>query len=127
MIDSLAPSRPADVLDDVDDLVVRYEIGTTSTGFRDLIPTVRSVRGRGCLLYMVDLVPVRSLTEDGASDWSGYQMGMLEPEDIEAVEVYRSILEVPRELQRYTYVPSRRGGMGLVNCGLVIFWTRQGW
>jgi hypothetical protein len=52
---------------------------------------------------------------------------MLEPEDIQAVEVYRSILEVPRELQRYTYVPSRRGGMGLVNCGLVIFWTRQGW
>jgi hypothetical protein len=127
MIDSLAPSRPADVLDDVDDLVVRYEIGTTSTGFRDLIPTVRSVRGRGCLLYMVDLVPARSLTEDGTSDWSGYQLGMLEPEDIQAVEVYRSILEVPRELQRYTYVPSRRGGMGLVNCGLVVFWTRQGW
>lgn len=126
-IDSLAPTRSADVLAGVEDVVVRWDIGTTSSGFRDLIPNVWSVRGRGCVLYMVDFVPVRSLTEDGTSDWSGYQLGMLDPDDIEAVEVYRSVLEVPPELRRYTYVPSRKGGMGLANCGLVVFWTRQGW
>lgn len=126
-IDSIAPSRPADVLEGVEDVVVRYEFGATGSGFMDLLPTVRSVRGRGCVLFMVDLVPVRSLQEEETSDWAGYQLGLLEPDDIMAVEVYRSIREVPSELQRYTYVPRRDGGIGLVNCGLVVFWTRQGW
>jgi hypothetical protein len=92
------------------------------------MPWLRSVRGRGCMLYMVDWVPVRPADPSApGGDWGGYQLGLLDEQDLVAVEVYRSVLEVPRELQRYTYSLSPTGGPGLVHCGLVLFWTRQGW
>jgi hypothetical protein len=126
-IDSIAPRHPADVLKGIEDLDLRWEWGANAIGSVGVLPTLRSVRGRGCMLYMVDWVPVRAEREMVPNDWAGYQLGMLEERDLVAVEVYRSVLEVPAELQRYTYTLSPTGGPGLVHCGLVLFWTRQGW
>jgi hypothetical protein len=56
---------------------------------------------------------------------------MLDGEDIEAVEYYRYIGEVPPDLRDYAMVVedlSGRGGLSAAsNCGLVIFWTKAGW
>jgi hypothetical protein len=134
MIDSMAPNHPADVLKGLDKVDVGWGWGRTSTGLPGPIPTVRTVLGRGCVLYMVDFMQVNPPPWAGG-DWSSYLLGGLDGDDIVAVEVYRSVLEVPRELLRYTdrttTVWNMSGsGAGFrrdVNCGLVVFWTRQGW
>lgn len=125
-IAALAPDHPAKVLKGLENVDVRWGWGLSSSGMPGPIPSVRTVQGRGCVLYMVDYVPVRE-SLFGGGDWAGYQLGSLGGEDIVAVEVYRSVLEVPKELQRYTYRLSPSGGLGLVHCGLVVFWTGAGW
>ena len=106
----------------------------SSSGFYGPVPSVRSVLGRGCILYMVDFVPVHAEPwADG--DWSGYQLSSLMGKDLVAVEVYRSVLETPPELRKHTdqFRPvwnERSMGVGYqesIHCGLVVFWTRAGW
>jgi hypothetical protein len=82
---------------------------------------------------MVDFMQVSPPPWSGG-DWSSFLLGGLDGREIQAVEVYGSILEVPDELLRFTHrsrtVPTGRGGFRLVddvNCGLVVFWTKQGW
>lgn len=135
MIDSISPDHPAEVLKGLDKVDVRWgEWGRTSSGGYGPIPSVRSVLGRGCILYMVDFVPVQA-EPWAAGDWSGYQLSSLMGKDLVAVEVYRSVLETPPELRQYTdqYRPVwREYAMGVayeehIHCGLVVFWTRAGW
>lgn len=123
----LEPDHPAEALDGIEDVDLRWVWGATHSGMGRLLPTVRSVRGRGCMLYMVDFVPVQADLLNGASGWSSYILDNLQGRDVVAVEVYRSVLEVPQELQRYTYTLNPTGGAGQVHCGLVVFWTRAGW
>lgn len=134
MIDSISPNHPAEVLKGLAKVDVRWGWGRTSTGSSGPIPTVRTVLGRGCVLYMVDFMQVNP-PPWASGDWSSYLLGGLTGEDIVAVEVYRSILEVPKELLRYTdrartVMNMNSGGTSTkrdVNCGLVVFWTGQGW
>ena len=134
MVDSIAPEHPAEVLKGLDKVDVRWGWGVSSNGFYGPQPSVRSVLGRGCILYMVDFVPVQA-EPWAANDWSGYQLSSLLGEDLVAVEVYRSVLETPPELRRYTdqFRPvwnERSMGVSFqesIHCGLVVFWTRAGW
>jgi hypothetical protein len=134
MVDSISPDHPAEVLKGLDKVDVRWGWGVSSTGMYGRVPSVRSVLGRGCILYMVDYVPVQA--EPWApGDWSGYQLSSLMGKDIVAVEVYRSVLETPPELRRFTdqFRPVwNERSMGVryqesIHCGLVVFWTRAGW
>jgi hypothetical protein len=52
---------------------------------------------------------------------NSWQLAHLLPEDIAAVETYRSTSEVPPNLRRFTHMD------GLGNCGLVVFWTKSAW
>lgn len=133
-IDSIAPDHPAEALRGLENVHVRWGWGVYSSGMPGPVPEIRSVLGRGCLLYMVDFVPVQA--EPWAEgDWAGYQLSSLEGRDIVAVEVYRSVLEVPPELRRYTDQLRPTWGSGSrgiryeekIHCGLVVFWTRAGW
>jgi hypothetical protein len=134
MIDSISPRHPADVLKGLDKVDVRWGWGVSSTGQPGPIPAVRTSLGRGCMLYMVDFVPVQPPPWE-AGDWSGSQLSTLEAEDIVAVEVYRSVLEVPPELRQFTdrfRAVWSEGSMGVgyqeqIHCGLTVFWTRWGW
>jgi hypothetical protein len=135
MIDSISPDHPAEVLKGLDKVDVRWGWGaSSSSGMYGRVPSVRSVLGRGCILYMVDFVPVQA-EPWAAGDWSGYQLSSLMGKDIVAVEVYRSVLETPPELQQFTsqFRPVwNERSMGVryqesIHCGLVVFWTRSGW
>jgi hypothetical protein len=145
-IDSMHLTAPAEVFRKMKDVKLTWGVGDLSDGRRGPIPSVLSQQGTGCLLYMVNHVWVRpgpSATDEGPSHrvvnttrskdaaaaessatWSGYQLGDLLPEDIAAVEVFRSISEVPPELRRYTHVWRKQP---LANCGLVVFWTKSAW
>jgi len=133
-IDSIAPRHPAHALEGLEKVYVQWGWGPTSSGSFDLMPSIRALRGTGCLLYMVDFVPVRP-EPFAAGDWSGYQLGSLLGSDIVAVEVYRAVSEVPPELLRFssqTRTIFSGGGGGVryqyrFNCGVVVFWTRAGW
>jgi len=134
MVDSLSPHHPAELLKGLPKVDVRWGWGVSSTGMPGPMPSVRTGLGRGCMLYMVDFVPVNA--EPWAEgDWSGYQLSSLTGEDIVAAEVYRSVLEVPPELRRYTdrmravWSPQsdRVGFQEDIHCGLTVFWTRVGW
>jgi hypothetical protein len=134
MVDSISPRYPAELLKGLDKVDVRWGWGVSSTGMPGPMPSVRTVLGRGCMLYMVDFVPVRPEPwADG--DWAGYQLSSLTGDDIVAAEVYRSVLEVPPELRQYTdqsltvwslqsYRPLQQDK---IHCGLTVFWTRAGW
>ncbi len=134
MIDSISPGHPAEVLKGLEKVDVRWGWGVSSTGRAGPLPTVRTVLGRGCMLYMVDFVPVQP-PPWVRGDWSGSQLSSLEGKDLVAVEVYRSVLEVPPELLQYTdrFRPiwsERSMGMQYqedIHCGLTVFWTRSGW
>ena len=134
MVDSIAPDHPAEILKGLDKVDVRWGWGVSSTGMGGPMPSVRTVLGRGCVLYMVDFVPVHPAPWE-AGPWSGNQLSSLTGKDIVAVEVYRSVLEVPPELRQHTdefrAVWNPRS-MGVsykesIHCGLVVFWTRAGW
>lgn len=133
-IDSIAPRYPADVYRGMDKVVVHWGWGQSSTGGYGPVPSIRTFVGRGCMLYVVDWVPVTP-EPWAAQDWNGYQLSSLAAEDIVAVEVYRSVLDVPPELQRYTNRMRARWSQGQVgvqwdektHCGLTVFWTRTGW
>jgi len=134
MVDSISPVYPAELLKGLDKVDVRWGWGVSSSGMPGPMPSVRTVLGRGCVLYMVDFVPVQP--EPWVSGaWAGSQLSSLEGGDIVAVEVYRSALEVPPELRQYTnqFRPVwNAGSSGVsyqesIHCGLTVFWTRAGW
>lgn len=138
MIDSIAPRHPADVFRAVDKVYVRWGWGDLASGGRGRLPDVRSQLGRGCMMYMVNRIGVRPAPWVSiVQPWAGYQLAGLGGEEVVAVEVYRSYNEVPPELLRYTHISrSTRSDtdnsfgppvVDLVNCGLVVFWTGEGW
>jgi hypothetical protein len=134
MVDSIAPNHPVDVLKGLEEVDVRWGWGRNSTGSPGPIPSVRTVLGTGCLLYLVDFMQVNPPPWVGG-DWSSFLLGGLAGKEVVAVEVYRSVLEVPDELRRYTsrvrtVQNPRTGRFGIQDssmCGLVVFWTKQGW
>lgn len=129
-IDSMHLRAPAEVFRKMKDVKLSWGFGQTDSGFRESIPSVSSEQGTGCLLYMVNNVMVRPPPWGSGDDWTSWQLADLLPDNIEAVEVYRSVSEVPPKLRRYTHqIRTGPGGSFrlLANCGLVVFWTKSAW
>lgn len=143
-IDSMHLHAPAEVFRDVDHVKLTWGWGALdASGVRGPLPSVVSQEGTGCLLYMLNRVwiypdagagdqsspssPSRHLSSSASKmsatqpEWTNYQLENLLPQDIAAVEVYRSVDEVPPELRRFT------NRFPLSNCGLVVFWTKSAW
>lgn len=99
---------PGDFLRSVPGIEVRLMSGRG--GYRR--PTTRM--GGRCLATLVNGLPYYG-------GWPGATAleRTLQASNVVAVEVYRVYEEVPPELQRY----ARRAGV----CGLVIYWTEDGW
>ncbi|MFG1690886.1 carboxypeptidase-like regulatory domain-containing protein [Gemmatimonadota bacterium] len=114
MVDSLNPRHPADVFRGQERTWVSWEPGN-----RNLVPAVRSFLGSGCVSYMLNELPIRP-REGGF--WEDSPLEFVTGEDIVAVEYYRYIGEVPPNLRAKADV-----GVGDQICGLVIFWTEEGW
>lgn len=138
-IDSMNLRAPAEVFRKMPEVQLKWDFGVRGNGSRGTIPTVISDVGTGCVLYMLNNVFVQppswakrvDLVGGAVSDkvianasktyWSSWQLADLLPEDIAAVEAYRSMDEVPPKLRRFTHDGP------LTNCGLVVFWTKSAW
>ena len=153
-VDSLRPEiHPAEILSHAEDVLVRWGWGFYENGRNGPMPAVRAYRGRGgCLHYIVDRAPVprpwflgmkvRFGPETGRNPsdgdyqasnvWGVSPLAELTPEDLVAVEVYRHITEVPDDYVQQLIVDNadkrrRLRDMQRGTCGIVIFWTREGW
>ena len=138
-VDSMNLRAPAEVFRKMPEVQLKWDFGVRGNGSRGAIPTVIADVGTGCVLYMLNNVFVQppswakrvDLLGGAVSDkdianasktyWSSWQLADLPPEDIAAVEVYRSMDEVPPELRRFTHDGP------LTNCGVVVFWTKSAW
>jgi hypothetical protein len=102
---------------------VRYDDG----GNRPM-PTVRA-GPHGCMTYMLDDRPVRGSIGDNRSPLALFPLSGLRMEDIQAVEVYRDIWEVPAELRNSAFrsVWGEHGAYHELTCGITVFRTRARW
>ena len=132
-IDSIAPRLVGDVFRGMEKVQLRWGWAQLDNGGYGPVPRVRTYLGRGCLLYVLDRVPVRPAPWSGTNDWASYQLSSLVGADIVAVEVYRHPGEVPPELRRYasrTLTLFTNSGISRVDqdlCGLAILHTAAGW
>jgi hypothetical protein len=118
MVDSINPRHPADVLHGADKTHFVWRWGQGKA-----VPSIRTFLGHGCLAYMLNRLPVSASIYPGI--WENSPLALIRGEDIVAVEYYRHISEVPRELLHFAEVG---GAYGLPRmCGLVVFWTRAAW
>jgi hypothetical protein len=143
MVDSIQPGHPADVFRGQEK--TRFTWGF-SQKTNKAIPKIRTYLGTGCLAYMVNFFPVIPPRWDPpvrgragsqfadvyrTSIWENTILELVDGEDLVAVEYYRHISEVPPDLRNYAMMDediSGRGGLSAVqNCGLVVFWTADGW
>ena len=143
MVDSIQPEHPADVFRGQEKTWFTW--GFSPRTYK-AVPRIRTLLGTGCLAYMVNFFPVipprwdppvrgRQGTQFAESYrtslWEDTILDLVDGEDIVAVEYYRHISEVPPDLRHYAMVDeniSGRGGLSAVqNCGLVVFWTADGW
>jgi hypothetical protein len=99
---------PGDLLESVPGIEVRTAHGRQ--GYR--LPTTRM--GGRCLNSLVNGLPFYG----GWPRWMVLEE-TLRRRNVVAVEVYRVFDEVPRELQRFARNPRP--------CGLVVYWTQDGW
>ena len=122
VIDSIAPIHPVDVLRDQEKTWLAWRMGR-----RKPIPSIHTYVGNGCVKFMINRLEVRSWAIGGGDVAGGaaFEESALEHlmgREIVAVEYYRYIGEVPPELRRFAYVDDSNA-----MCGLVVYWTREGW
>lgn len=124
--------RAVDFFDGVDGTVVTWRFGADEAAIPRPLPRVRSFTGNSCFHYLVDDAPMR--IGDGGNPWGRYPLAGLKPEQIRAVEVYPSPVDVPPEIHRWTnrIVTGRAGDLssGVGDrwlCGVVVIWTGAGW
>lgn len=120
MVDSIDPIHPVDVLRGQEQTWLSWRFGE-----RRPVPDIRTYLGHGCVAFMVNGVQVRRWAGNGggvagAAAFEDSALETLEGRDIVAVEYYRYMGEVPPELRRYADIRD-------VQCGLVVYWTAEGW
>lgn len=93
-----------------------------------IVPTLKSLRGWGCLYVYVNLL------RGGATPNFAGQSGdlsidtYLDVDFIEGIEFYREFNEVPREWVHLAWPPDDGTTMTVpAPCGLMIIWTRAAW
>jgi hypothetical protein len=98
----------------------------------DFHGVISATRGFRCIAVFLDHSPIsldRAFGGAAVPEEFGGRLGLheiLDPREIMAAEVYRSIDEVPREIRagvRWQDVEGLEGG----RCGVVWFWTTMGW
>jgi hypothetical protein len=88
----------------------------------DLVPTLRPMRGWGCIYTYLNLL------RGGATPSFGGEPGpnidtYLDVEMIAGIEFYREFNEVPREWVHFAWKPEENP----MPCALLVIWTRAAW
>lgn len=133
MVDSLRPStHPGEILRHADKVRVRWSWGEHEDGGNGPVPGVRTYLGGGCVNYIVDRTPVPDPFFERVSQWGVAPLSDLTPDDLVAVEVYRHVTEMPDDIFRQIEAKNAHERRKLrqiqrSTCGVVVFWTRDGW
>lgn len=113
---------------------MRWGWGLREDGSSGPLPSVYSYLGRsGCMHLVVDRIPVaRPFFEASTSPWGVPPLSTLTPDDLVAVEVYRAPHELPpgfvEELRpRNGQEQEALRRINRLECGAIVFWTRDGW
>ncbi|MEQ9570367.1 MAG: carboxypeptidase-like regulatory domain-containing protein [Longimicrobiales bacterium] len=119
---------------------MRWSFGMKEDGSTGPMPSVITRLGRGCLKYVVDRIPVARPFFDGPrgrgvappTEWGVPPLSTLHPDDLVAVEVYRAPHELPPgfvdELRpRNGQEQEALREINRLECGVVVFWTEDGW
>ena len=132
MVDSLRPSTHiGEIFKHADGARVRWRWGITDDLQTGPIPSLETYRGYGCIHYIVDrtVVPKPMF---GSSPWGVAPLSRVTPEELMAVELYRSWSEVPEDFRSALRIRNGQEAAALVDinrkvCGVAVIWTRSGW
>lgn len=134
MVDSLRPrTHVGEIFSHDDDTRVRWGWGVYEDLSTGPIPSVRTYRSReGCVKYIVDrTIVIRPFTR-GGSVWGVAPLSKVTPENLMAVEFYRSWAEVPEDFRDALRIRNGQEAAALMDinrarCGIAVLWTREGW
>ena len=132
MVDSLRPEiHVGEIFRHADETWVHWTWGRYEDGRTGPIPRVKTYLGSGCMHFIVDRTPVPAPFFEN-SIWGVPSLADLTPEDLVAVEVYRSWHEVPEDFRKQLRIRNHweRKALRRIDrkaCGVAILWTAEGW
>lgn len=127
----LAARDPVELVDffrDLDGVRVTWRTVRVESGAFVPIPTVQA-GANDCMAYMLDEMPIRILPGENRSPLALFPLSTLRPDDIVAVEIYRTMSEAPEELRNRAFrgVWGRGGNYREFSCGITVFRTKPRW
>ncbi len=132
MVDSLRPRTHAgEIFGHAGGARVRWSWGVADDLQTGPIPSLRTYKGYGCINYIVDRTVVPK-SVFGSSPWGVAPLSSVTPENLMAVELYRTWSEVPEDFRSALRVhnPQEAAALMEINrkrCGVAVIWTRSGW
>ena len=127
-LETLDPVDMIDIFRAVEDVQVSWAFVRHDDGGSRPTPTVRA-GPHGCMTYMLDDRPVRAGVGDNRSPLALFPLSGLRMEDIQAVEVYRDLNEVPKEIRNSAFRPVWSENLSYyeLTCGITVFRTKVRW
>jgi len=112
----------------VDDVRLSWSFVRHHDGGSRPTPTVRA-GPQSCMTYMLDDRPVWAGIGDNRSPLVLFPFSGLRMDDIQAVEVYRDLGEVPDEIRNSSFRPvwGEYGAYYERTCGITVFRTKARW
>ncbi len=127
-LDALDPVDLIDIFRRVDDVQISWAFTRHDDGGSRPTPTVRA-GPHSCMTYMLDDRPIRAGVGDNRSPLSLFPLSGLRMDDIQAVEVYRDLSEVPAEIRNSAFRPVWGENLAYheLTCGITVFRTKLRW
>jgi hypothetical protein len=127
-LDVIDPVDMVDIFRAVEGVQMSWSFVRHDDGGTRPTPTVRA-GPQSCMTYMLDDRPVRGGIGDNRSPLVLFPLAGLRMEDIQAVEVYRSLSEVPEEIRNSAFRPvwGKHGAYHELTCGITVFRTKARW
>jgi hypothetical protein len=127
-LDLIDPTDMVDIFRAVEGVQMSWSFVRYDDGGMRPTPTVRA-GAQSCMTYMLDDRPVRGSIGDNRSPLQLFPLSGLRMEDIQAVEVYRSLSEVPAEIRNSAFRPvwGKHGSYHELTCGITVFRTKARW
>jgi hypothetical protein len=127
-LDAIDPVDMVDIFRNVEGVQMSWSFVRHDDGGTRPMPTVRA-GAQSCMTYMLDDRPVRGGIGDNRSPLALFPLSSIRMEDIQAVEVYRDLREVPPELRNSAFRPvwGAHGSYWERTCGITVFRTRARW
>jgi hypothetical protein len=127
-LDLIDPTDLVDVLRAAEGVQVSWAFARHDDGGSRPMPTVRA-GPHSCMTYMLDDRPVRGGIGDNRSPLALFPLSSIQMDDIQAVEVYRDLSEVPEEIRNSAFRPvwGKHGAYYELTCGITVFRTKLKW